>query len=53
MPYWIALVPALAFIGVVGAIVSLVRGRRRSALIFALVGLAAILYAIVAYYTEV
>jgi hypothetical protein len=50
MPYWIALVPALAFIGVVGVIVSLVRGRRRSAFVFGLVALAAILYAIVGYY---
>jgi hypothetical protein len=52
MPYWIALVPAAAAVGVVGAVVSVVRGRRRSALIFALVGLAAILYAIVGYYTS-
>jgi hypothetical protein len=52
MPYWIALVPVAAFVGVVAAVVSLLRGRRRSALIFAAVGVGSILYAIVAYYAS-
>ena len=50
MPYFVALVPILAFIGVVGAIVSLVRGRLRSALAFGIVGIGCIVYAIAAYY---
>ena len=52
MPYWIALVPLAAFVGVVGAFVSLVRGRRRSAVIFGVVGIGSILYAIVLYYAS-
>ena len=52
MPYFVALVPALAFIGVVGAVVSVIRGRPRSAVAFSLVGLAAIAIAIAAYYAS-
>jgi hypothetical protein len=49
MPYWIALVPTLACVGVFGTVVSLIRGRRRSALAFGIVGVGAIVYAIAAY----
>jgi hypothetical protein len=52
MPYFIALVPALAFVGVVGAVVSLIRGRPRSALAFGVVGVGSILYAIAGYYAD-
>jgi hypothetical protein len=38
VPYVIALLPMLAFSGVVGAVVSLIRGRRRSAIAFGVVG---------------
>jgi hypothetical protein len=50
MPYFIALVPILAFVGIVGAIVSLLRGRLRSALAFGIVGVGSIVYAIAGYY---
>jgi hypothetical protein len=46
MPYFIVVLPMLAFIGVVGAMVSLARGRRRSAVAFGLVGVGAVILAI-------
>lgn len=52
MPYWIALVPMAAFVGIVGAVVSLMRGRRRSAIAWAALGIGSILYAITLYYTS-
>jgi hypothetical protein len=52
MPYFIVLLPMLAFSGVVGAMVSLVRGRRRSALAFGLVGVGAVVFAITLYYAD-
>jgi hypothetical protein len=52
MPYFIAVVPALAFVSVVGAAVSLIRGRPHSAVAFGVVGLGAILYATVGYYAD-
>ena len=53
MPYFIALVPLLAFVGVVGAIVSLVRGRLRSAFAFGIVAIGSIVYAIAGYYSSI
>ena len=46
MPYLIVLLPFLACVGVIGAVVSLVRGRRRSALLLAIVGVGAIMIVI-------
>jgi hypothetical protein len=40
----------LAFCGVVGAVVALIRGRRRSALAFGVVGVGAAALAIALYY---
>ena len=51
MPYVVALLPMLAFVGVVGALVSLARGRPRAAAIFGLVGAAAIASAIALFYS--
>ncbi len=53
MPYFVAALPILAFIGIVGAGVALLRGRRLSALVFGLVGLNSVLLAIALYYTSV
>jgi hypothetical protein len=53
MPYLIALVPILAFVGVVGALVSLARGRLRSALALGVVGAGSIVYAIAGYYGSI
>jgi hypothetical protein len=50
MPYYVALLPMLAFVGVVGSVVSLVRGRRRSALAFGLVGVGAIVFVVILFY---
>jgi hypothetical protein len=50
MPYFIALLPMLAFSGVVGAVVSLIRGRPRSALAFGVIGVGAAVLAIGLYY---
>lgn len=47
MPYRIALLPMLFFFGVVGAMYSLVRGRRRSALVFGVTGVGAAVIAII------
>jgi hypothetical protein len=52
MPYLIVLMPMLAFVGLVGAIVSLIRGRSRSALGFGIVGVSAILFAVTLSYTS-
>jgi hypothetical protein len=51
VPYFVALLPLLAFVGVVGAIVALLRGRRRAALGFAIVGVVAVAVAIGLYYS--
>jgi hypothetical protein len=50
MPYYVALLPMLAFVGVVGSVVSLVRGRRRSALVFGLVGVGAVVFVVILFY---
>lgn len=51
-PYWIAALPMLTFVGVVGAAYSLLRGRRRSALAFGLAGVGSAAIAIWLYYTS-
>jgi hypothetical protein len=53
MPYDIVLLPMIAFCGVVGAVYSLRRGRRRSALAFGLAGVGAAVLAIALYYASV
>ena len=53
MPYFIVLLPFLAVFGVIGAMLSLVRGRRRSALALWLVGLGSAGLAIAMYYTSI
>jgi hypothetical protein len=45
MDYLLVLMPVWAFVGITAAVVSLVRGRRRSALIWACIGFGAILIA--------
>ena len=52
MEYFLVLMPVWAFVGITGAIVSLLRGRRRSALIWAAVGFGAILIAVGMYYID-
>lgn len=53
MDYLIVLMPVWAFVGIVGAIVSVLRGRRRSALIWLSIGVGAILVAIALYYASI
>jgi hypothetical protein len=53
MPYYIALLPMLAFCGVVGAVYSLIRRRRRSALVFGIAGVGSAVMAITLYYSSV
>lgn len=55
MLLWIAipLIPFLAFVGIVGAIVSLLRGKRRSAVIWLTIGVGAVVTAITMYYTSI
>ena len=52
-PYVVVLLPFIAFMGVVGAIVAILRGRRRMAIAFGLIGVAAIVIAIALYYESV
>lgn len=53
MPYFIALVPIMAFVGIVGTMVSLARRRTRSALAFGIVAVGSTIYAIFEYYASV
>ncbi len=53
MYYILVTLPAIAFVGIVGGLVSLVRGRRRSAAILLLVGVVAIGLAIALSYASV
>jgi hypothetical protein len=50
MDYLLVLMPVFAFVGVVAALVSMVRGRERSAGVWAGVGFGAILVAFGLYY---
>ena len=49
MPYYMALVPILFLVGVVGVVVSLARRRWLSALAFGMLGVGSIVYGIARY----
>ena len=50
--YLVALLPFLAFVGAVGASYSLIRGRRRSAAAFGIIGFAAVALALALAFTS-
>ena len=52
MEYFAAVLPITAFCGVVGAIVALARGQRRTALYFGIAGFGAIILTVALYYAN-